>query len=155
MLLSSATPKPPGVPSVYEKLSLTDDQSHTKSMGRRKTILGKVLHRPSKGERDFWNEVIDEIQLLPLPDSRPLYSAIYPSPKTCCKLIRQGDGACSECSCSSIHSWASSGAHPLSYLGLGDINHVDQFGNTPLHYAAGSGKSTVNFLLTLIKVAPI
>jgi ankyrin repeat protein len=107
--------------------------------GRR--IFYKVAGPLVKGERDFWKEIVDEGQLLPVPESRPK------SPETnvfdraldraldrlCPGTLDPFDQSCSDCGYSI--GW---------YHINGNYQDIDSFGNTKLHFAAAFGAPTLS-----------
>lgn len=111
-----------------------------------KRIFYKVaapLPKGRKGERAFWNEIIDEAQLLPAPESRPKNPARAFFDRACPGVLAP-DKSCGECDGYSIglEHW-----HPDN----GDCTAIDSLGNSKLHYAAASGVATVPLIQSLLE----
>jgi hypothetical protein len=96
-----------------------------------------------KGERDIWNEIIDEAQLLPAPESRPVNTEKDLFDRGCPgELIDAFDKSCSKCGYAiGWYHW-----HPST----GDYKACDSLGNTKLHYAAASGVVNLDLIRLLI-----
>lgn len=120
------------------------------------TFLTKIRRsfKRTKREREVWNDIVDECQLIPAPDRRPSNVEISLVNRECCLLADNIDASCEYCGFSVIHAWARRGGDGVSYSYFGTIetiNKSDYFGNTPLHYAAASGNASSDFLLRMIK----
>ena len=105
----------------------------------------------SKTEQEFWTEIIDESQVLPSFDRRPVYGVIAPYKRRCCDLGGPRDLSCSKCGFSGWHALASTGQLDGQLDGDGFCKvKKDKFGNTLLHYAAGSGYASRKLVSLLV-----
>jgi Ankyrin repeats (3 copies) len=98
-------------------------------------VTGPLL----KGERDIWNEIVDEGQLLPAPESRPKYLETNLFDRVCPGILDPFDQPCNHC------------GYSFGWHRIND-NHgdIDRLGNTKLHYAAALGEETLS--LTTIRL---
>jgi len=113
----------------------------------------RARFRASKGKRQIWKEMFDETQPLPCFDQRPDYQEMSLAHRKCCGLDDLRTIACENCGFDRIHAWARRGPDWTSFPLAGDenLNIVDHYGNTPLHYAAASGKATSASILSMIE----
>jgi len=105
-----------------------------------RSMLYKVAGPLVKGERDIWNEIVDEGQLLPVPESRPkspetnIFDRAFDramdraQDRFCPGTLDPFDQSCSDCGYSI--GW---------YHINGNYQDIDSFGNTKLHFAAAFG----------------
>jgi hypothetical protein len=108
--------------------------------GRR--IFYRVTAPLLKGEREIWNEIIDEAQFLPVPDSRPVNTYSDLSDQYCPGQLDPFDNSCSHCGFAiGWHHWPPDN---------GGRNETDPLGNTKLHYAAVSSRATLDLIRSLI-----
>jgi ankyrin repeat protein len=109
-----------------------------------KRIFYKVAAPLLKGERALWNEIVDEAQLLPAPESRPENPARAFFDRACPGVLAPSDNSCGECGGYSIgwEHW-----HPDN----GNCTAIDSLGNSRLHYAAASGVATVPLIRSLLE----
>jgi ankyrin repeat protein len=102
----------------------------------------------SSNEQRSWDELVDETQLAPSAQSRPIHREISLTSRPCCAAIGAIDSLdqeslCSICDFSGAHN---QGRHCVEILNRGlesivfphFVGNTDRFGNTPLHFAAAS-----------------
>jgi hypothetical protein len=119
----------------------------------------------SENEQEVWNELVDESSLTVPFRARPHYRNISLVARSCCDLnllvskknpsssFWQPDGlTCSVCGFSVIHCYARKlvDEPDIKELPQASINAVDNFGNTPLHFLASSGRCTLIEIISLI-----
>jgi len=114
----------------------------------------RARFRVSKGKRQIWEEIFDETQPLPCFDQRPEYQELSLAHRKCCGLDDLQTTVCENCGFDIIHAWARRGPDWASFPLAGDenLNIVDRYGNTPLHYAAASGRATSASILSMIEM---
>jgi ankyrin repeat protein len=141
MSMSSAGSKSSTAESSQIPLRSSDLEPQQGLINSGRRIFYKVAAPLLKGERAIWNELVDEAQLLPVPESRPANPERMLLDRACPGKL--GSFSCSGCGGSSIawEHW-----HPDN----GDRTGIDILRNTKLHYAAASGVATVPLIRSLI-----
>lgn len=107
-----------------------------------KKIFYDVTHPLSRGEREIWNQLIDEDHVLPARTTYPVSCCQDDLDRACPGVIDNFDNSCSCCGYAiGWYHW-----HPDNRLGT----TTDKSGNTTLHHAANSGIATLALLTVLI-----
>jgi hypothetical protein len=115
-------------------------------------FLQKSKSRLTEGEQKIWDDLVDETQLATrLATEIPSYPEISLLSRSCCSML--GDSKCKTCGFSKSHRqailWV---AHLPRQFYTGDplryFHDKDHFQNTPLHFAAANGRSS---LLIMVK----
>ncbi|KAH8670162.1 hypothetical protein BGZ60DRAFT_563677 [Tricladium varicosporioides] len=112
-----------------------------------------TTRRAHQSEREIWEELINESELIPAPDRRATNGEISLNNRPCCLLPNFISKSCSTCGFSAVHAWARGCEWNTYPFGgpPGPINSRDHFGNTALHFAAASGNANPDFLLKIIE----
>ncbi|KAH8670163.1 hypothetical protein BGZ60DRAFT_430630 [Tricladium varicosporioides] len=119
-------------------------------MNKRERASSKARWSPS--EREIWEEMVDESQLLSCLNQRPDYQETSLINRKCCGFNDKLAATCKVCGFGRIHAWARREPGNLSTFPSGEsLDAVDHYGNSPLHYSAASGKATSSSLLSLIE----
>jgi hypothetical protein len=143
MSISSIGSKPLIAESSQIPLQNSDLQPQQGLINSGRRIFYRVAAPLLKGERAIWNEIVDEAQFLPAPESRPRNPEREFFDRACPGKVDPFDKSCSECGGYSIgwEHW-----HPDN----GDCTGIDSLHNTKLHYAAASGVATMPLIRSLI-----
>jgi hypothetical protein len=141
--MSSVDSKPLTSESSQIPLQSSDLQPQQGFINSGRRIFYTVAAPLLKGERAIWNEIVDEAQLLPAPESRPANPERGFFDRACPGKLDPFEKSCSECGGYSIgwEHW-----HPDN----GDCTGIDSLRSTKLHYAAASGVATVPLIRSLI-----
>lgn len=130
----------------------SEDTTPGALFNRSSGFLQKSKSRLTEGEQRIWDDLVDETQLAPrVATEIPSYPEISLLSRPCCAMLC--DSKCQTCGFSNSHRqailWAT---HPPRQFYTGDplpyFHDKDHFQNTPLHFAAANGRSS---LLTMVK----
>ena len=112
-------------------------------------------------EEIIWDELIDISKIAPAPSRSAIFEPILPTNRRCCHWrigpslygqVVEDFKVCKACGLADEHYYA--GLHAksgLCYISTRNINIMDRFGNTPLHFSAASGKANLMTLLFWIR----
>ncbi|KAF4625416.1 hypothetical protein G7Y89_g12751 [Cudoniella acicularis] len=100
----------------------------------------------SKGKQEVWDELIIESEVESRHTLPKYLFNLIQMDRKCCGLLNPTIRECKECGFLVSHWYATLCLHPVNR----DINQRDHFGNTPLHFAAASGRANYDVLMTFI-----
>jgi len=140
--MSSVGSKSTTAESTQMLLQISEKQPRRGLINSGRRMFYKVAAPLVKGERDIWNEIVDEAQLLPASESRPANPEKELFDRGCPGELDAFDESCGQCGYAiGWYHW-----HPST----GDYKILDSLGNTKLHYAAASGVVNLYLIRLLI-----
>ncbi|KAE8450856.1 hypothetical protein EG329_005769 [Mollisiaceae sp. DMI_Dod_QoI] len=148
-------------PSSENDVGYPEQESHPATP---RVTIPRGLFLSEKEER-LWHELIGDTDLECPFSARPEFAGMSLHWRLCCRhWVRRSKPICQGCGMQTSHRLAklNSGRHDITsnyaekdYIVLESLGQQDYFGNTPLHFAAGSPNWEAGFFMNKIISAPI